>query len=207
MTKEEKREYDRKRYESRKEKIKSDSKKYYDEHRDTILEKRGKYYLEHKSEIQEYQNEYRIANKDRLKEYRLQNKEERKTSQDAWLLEHPGYMAANSQKYRSTKPGRAAAIIHRYAQNDIYHNRGKCTLTREWVVDHIFSSSCAYCGDSDWTHLGCDRIDNSLPHTPENCVCACGICNMERQIQEMSIEEFKKYRSENPRKCDIKKVG
>ena len=107
-----------------------------------------------------------------------------------------------SRNYYKTIPGRAHNLIKLYRTQDKKKDRGDCTLTRDWIVDHIFSSFCVYCGDSDWTHLGCDRIDNSLPHTPENCVCSCGICNVDRQLNRMSVEEFVEYRKTHYRECD-----
>lgn len=154
---------------------------YYKEYRD-----------EHRDNRMEYNKQYRAEHKEEIKVYRKDNIDKQR--------EH-------NRKYFKSQIGRATRLVKNYKRNDSNAGRKACTLTREWVVDHIFSSSCVYCGDSDWRHLGCDRIDNSLPHTPENCICACGICNIDRQLQEMSVEEFKKYRKNNPRKCDIKKEG
>lgn len=109
--------------------------------------------------------------------------------------------------YANSKVGRATKLRLNYMRNDKENSRPGFNLPREWIIDHIFTSSCIYCGDSDWKHLGCDRIDNSLPHTTDNCVCACGICNVERHIQNMTVEEFVEYRNNNPREIDIKKVS
>ena len=67
------------------------------------------------------------------------------------------------------------------------------------MIENIFKSSCVYCGDTNWEHLGCDRINNNLPHTTDNVICACGLCNVERQFNRMSVEEFIEYRKTHPR--------
>ena len=50
----------------------------------------------------------------------------------------------------------------------------------EWIVEHIFTEPCHYCGKTDYHELGCDRIDNALPHTPDNVVPCCAECNKKR---------------------------
>lgn len=71
-------------------------------------------------------------------------------------------------------------------------------------MENIFTSKCIYCGDDNWEHLGCDRKDNSKPHTSDNIVCACGICNAERS-DNYTVEEFIQYRKLHPRSIDIPK--
>lgn len=153
------------------------------------LEYRRNYHKEHRNELLEYRKNYRKTHREDINNYNRNNKEK---------------VSAYNSKYRNKKSGRARDILHRYSQRDINYNRGICTLTRDWIVDHIFNSSCIYCGDSNWKHLGADRIDDNLPHTPDNVVCACGICNIERANRKMSVEEFVEYRKNNPRDIDFK---
>lgn len=91
-------------------------------------------------------------------------------------------------KYNQTPMGRAVNLVNAYKQLDTKHNRGDCTLTGKWVVENIFSKPCHYCGESDWTKLGCDRIDNSKPHTEDNVVPCCFECNRNRGLK--TYEEF-----------------
>ena len=97
--------------------------------------------------------------------------------------------------YYNTPQGRATYLLSGYKALDKKFNRGKCSLTKDWIMDKIFASSCTYCGESDWKKLGCDRIDNSLPHTPENCVCSCLNCNNQR-ANRWSFEEFKQQKQQ-----------
>lgn len=136
-----------------------------------------------------YQAQYYQKNKERklssLKEYR-------KTSEFAeWRKEY-------DKKYRKTQKGRAHHLRSAYIQTDRVKGYGECTITEEWIIENIFNSKCVYCGDSVWEHLGTDRIDNSLPHTPENCICACKKCNEER-ADRYTVEEFVNYRKLHPR--------
>jgi hypothetical protein len=95
--------------------------------------------------------------------------------------------------YRKTERGRALTLISGYKTSDKKHNRGECTLTAEWIIEHIFSQPCHYCGKTDWHEVGCDRIDNSLPHTPENVVPCCHDCNNKKARYEYDefIEKIK----------------
>ena len=135
-----------------------------------------------------YQAQYYQKNKERkLKnqgEYRGTNKFRE------WRREYDA-------KRRRTKKGRAHQLISTYVYADREKGYGDCTITEDWIISNIFNSSCIYCGDSDWKHLGADRIDNSKPHTPENCVCSCGICNCERG-DRCTVEEFIEYRKTHP---------
>lgn len=79
--------------------------------------------------------------------------------------------------YHSTPLGRATMLVNSYKQEDKKKNRGECTITPDWVVKNIFSKPCAHCGETDWTNLGCNRLDNSKPHTPDNVEPCCWECN------------------------------
>lgn len=144
-----------------------------------------------------YNAKYRERHKDRIKE-----------SQRLFDEKHPGRKREISKKFRDshkdkrkiqwqeydkTKPGRASRIVRYLKQYDKDAARGECTITQKWILENIFTSSCTYCGESDWTKLGCDRIDNTLPHTPGNCVCSCGKCNVERG-DRWTVEEFREYK-------------
>ena len=90
------------------------------------------------------------------------------------------YHAEYDAEYHSSPLGRATNILGNYRHADKLYNRGECTITPDWIVENIFSQPCHYCGRTDWYELGCDRIDNSLPHTPDNVVPCCCECNKKR---------------------------
>lgn len=149
-----------------------------------------------------YNIEWRAKNKEKVKEsQRLFNEKhpERRTEISKKFREcHKEKRSLEYSNYRKTMAGRASALYRNYVQHDSKAGREKGTITQKWIIEHIFSSKCVYCGDDNWKHLGADRIDNSKPHNPENCVCSCGICNVERAGKKMSFEEFIEYRKEHP---------
>lgn len=94
---------------------------------------------------------------------------------------------AQTAKYRSTPIGRANNLLKNYRREDKKNNRGNCTLSAEWIVNNIFSGQvCTHCGESDWRKLGVNRIDNSKPHTPDNCEPCCYRCNVRLYGEESS---------------------
>lgn len=78
--------------------------------------------------------------------------------------------------YRHTPMGRANMLLQGYNRIDKEKNREKGNLTAQWIVDNIFNKPCAHCGETDWTKLGCNRLDNSKPHTIENVEPCCWEC-------------------------------
>ena len=93
--------------------------------------------------------------------------------------------------WHSSKGGRANNLANAYKQLDRNARRGESTITPQWIMDNIFTSKCYWCGETDWRELGCDRILQHLPHTPDNVICSCGKCNVERGIH--SFDWFTKY--------------
>lgn len=65
----------------------------------------------------------------------------------------------------------------------------KYDIDRHWFLENIAYSKCYYCGDSE--NIGCDRIDNSIGHTKDNCIPCCYTCNVVRNnlfsVDEMLI--------------------
>ena len=136
------------------------------------------YYQEHKEEKIDYQKQYYQNNKEDVLEQRKEYYQDNKDS-----------IAERKKKYYQTPIGRASTLVRNYKWNDKKCNRGKCTLTVQWIIDNIFSGQkCIFCGESDWEKLGCDGIDNSLPHTPDNVNPCCDECNKKRGRKE--FEEF-----------------
>lgn len=72
---------------------------------------------------------------------------------------------------------RAYHLLGTYNQNDKKYNRGQGDLTPEWIVENIFTKPCAHCGTTGWNVIGCNRLDNSKPHTMDNVEPCCYNCN------------------------------
>ena len=144
---------------------------------------------ERKAARREYLKRWKKENPEYLKQWKKENPEKIKEHLKRWYQENKEKMLEQHKEYRNTPIGRAGHLVMRYKQNDKKYNRGECTLTAQWIVDNIFSKPCHYnCGETDWTKLGCDRIDNSLPHTPDNVVPCCDECNKKRGTK--TYEEF-----------------
>lgn len=137
---------------------------YYLKNKDKKLEQQKQYYHENKDEILERQKQYKQKHKEEKSEY--------------------------NKQYLQTQMGRASKLASGYRQHDKEHNRGECTLTAQWIIDNIFTKPCHWCGETDWHKLGCDRIYNDKPHTPDNVNPCCEDCNKKRG--KKTYEEFLK---------------
>ena len=141
----------------------------------------------------QYDRDYHNANKERLNELA------RKNGAIYWK-NNKKKLTDKQRRYRNASMvAKSYALFRNYSRDD--KNRGLSVdqnIDRDWIIKNIFTSKCIYCGDDDWKHLGADRIANNKPHTPDNVVCACRLCNMER-ANRYSVEEFKEYRKLHPR--------
>ena len=162
--------------EERKEARRVAQRKWRVKNKKKIAEYSTKYYQEHKNELAEYMAKYNQEHKDEIAKYYQEHKEERKEKISEYMT-----------KRYNTKEGRAYVRIRDYKREDKKHRRGNCDLTMPWFIRNIFTK-CIYCGESDWKKLGCDRIDNSLPHTIENVVPCCAECNAKRHMKP--FEQF-----------------
>ena len=146
------------------EEVKEYKRLYYQKNREKRLEQQKKYNQKNKEKIAEYQAEYYAdwyqKNKDKVKE--------------------------RIAEYNSTPKGRAVYLCKGYVQADRKANRGKCTLTSDWILERILTQPCAHCGKTGWKIIGCNRLDNSLPHTPDNVEPCCWECNSSLDKKERS---------------------
>lgn len=105
-----------------------------------------------------------------------------------WRKLHPNYdkeyreknieKLREKEKKRSETPiGRAHYLLQAYNQKDKLHRRGKGDLTAQWIVENIFSKPCTHCGKEGWNVIGCNRLNNDLPHTMDNVEPCCKECN------------------------------
>lgn len=135
-------------------------------------------------------NREKILNERKIKYF--ENKEKENEYCKKYRKEHTCYFTEYYKQYYNNKKGKSIYLLKSYKRRDKATNRGECTLTPEWIIENILNSKCIYCGETDWKKLGCDRINNDKPHTPENVVCSCGKCNKERNTK--SFEEFLKMK-------------
>lgn len=180
-------------------------KRYYQKHKNELKEYGAQYRKEHKEEIKQQQKKWREENHDYMELYRQEHKEELKEHDRQYKTEHKEQIKEQQREYnkehkkerntylkqyRSTKTGKANRLKKDYNHRD--KERGfdiSLNVDSKWIVENIFKSACIYCGESDWTKLGADRIDNTKGHTPDNVVCCCGKCNVQKG-RWYSVEEF-----------------
>ena len=217
MTKEERREYNKKYWAEHKKELSERSKEYKKQHRDELNAHARQYRQDNleKIRMQEKEAYHRRRNEDpeKIREQRRQyalREEERnpganKKRQNRFYENHPERKKEYSDKYCKSKKGRANQLKTSYNRKD--KEKGFSVdqnIDKNWIINNIFTSKCIYCGDDDWTHLGADRIDNDKPHTPDNVVCSCFVCNCERS-DKYTVEEFKAYRQIHPRTLEQQK--
>ena len=155
-------------------------------------EKRLNYGREFRKRNPDYYKKYYEDNKEKLDAYSKKYYENNNDYHKNFYLEHKEQYQSNHESYYSTQKGRAQMLLSTYNKNDRDKNRGEGDLTKYWIIENIFNVGvCHYCGKKfDWTELGCDRKDSSLPHTKENCVPCCKDCNNRKRTK--SYEEFKR---------------
>ena len=112
-----------------------------------------------------------------MKLYRQKHKKENNEAQKRWRKLNSNKKAEYQKKYNKTPMGRALILLNGYNQKDKMYNRGKGDLTAKWIVENIFNKPCAHCGKTGWDVIGCNRLDNSKPHTMDNVEPCCYECN------------------------------
>lgn len=158
-----------------------------------------------------------VINGDKGKEYGVLGKEYGKlggrprkgeTREEYWERKRREQETGEKEPYTppvDEKKERAHNLARNYKKDDEKDGRGESTLTTGWIKNNIFSGQkCVYCGEDDWHKLGCDRIDNTKPHTPDNVVCSCSKCNVERG--SMTYEEFKEKKGITPKNPPLSPV-
>lgn len=163
---------------------------YTDEQKQKRREQKRLWYQKHKSQVSEYNKKY-------SKKYREENRDILSAKKKEYYDTHKNERNEYTKIYGNTQIGRASNLASSYRQMDKKTNVGKTTITKEWIVDNIFTKFCIYCGETDWRKLGCDRIDNKLPHTPTNVVPCCGKCNVNKGKTLSCDEYMKKVRGES----------
>ncbi len=176
-------------------------KKWRESHLEQERERNRRKNAARREETKEYNKKYRAEHKEYYREYMKKWEQEHKEERKLYAKTR-GYDKYNKVRRASiVKRANALSQDYRYADTSRGFDTGK-NVDGQWIENNIFTVGCIYCGDTDWRHLGCDRIDNNLPHTQDNVVCSCGICNVERAGRRMSVEEFIEYRKKYPRDAE-----
>ena len=107
---------------------------------------------------------------------------------------HKKEIERTKKYHNNTQMGRACRLVDNYNWMDKKANREKGDLTPKWVVENIFSKPCAHCGKEGWQIIGCNRLDNSKPHTMDNVEPCCVDCNhkLGGSVNGIKIEQIDK---------------
>ena len=199
IEKEKRKKYNREYYLNNSENLIQKQKEYNDTNRERINEKRREYNRTHQEELKEHYQKNKDKYREWHKEYYENNKERIREYNHTYYKEYYLKNKEKKSEYKKqryeTKEGRAQVLFEAYRKFDRNKGLQGFNLSSEYIATHIFNSSCVYCGESDWHKLGCDRIDNTKAHTPDNVVCACASCNAQRS-DKWTVEEFKLKRQE-----------
>lgn len=146
-------------------------------------ERRHQYYLKNKERLLTKQNQYYKDNKSIYKDYYEANKEKKIS-----------YQIEYNKKYDELPISRAQNLLQAYNRADIESDRGKGDLTAQWIVDNIFTKKCTHCDKTGWKVIGCNRLDNSKPHTMDNVEPCCFECNCMLNGIEMKRDELGRFK-------------
>lgn len=125
-----------------------------------------------RKKIEYTEEERKERNRLRVQKWRKNNPEKEKILRDKNNERRRGKRRVGNPLFL-----RASNLLSAYNQSDRKHNRGKGDLTTRWIVENIFTQPCKYCGKTGWDVIGCNRIDNELPHTIDNVEPCCAECN------------------------------
>ena len=182
--------YDKQYYQANREKRVEQKKQYYQANREKILEQQKQYKQANKEKRAEYNKQWYEANKEKVLEHNKQYYQANKEKWTEYMKQYKEKRAEYDRQRSQTPMGRASYLVKNYKQKDKKANRGECTLTAKWVVENIFTKPCTHCGKSGWQVIGCNRLDNSRPHTEDNVEPCCKDCNDELATEEKTKQVY-----------------
>lgn len=152
-----------------------------------------------KEERKEYNKRYSQANAERIKE---QWKQYYSKHREKILTQRTEY----NKEYSKTQMGRAQRQLQQYKFMDRRNGLDEVIdFDAKWIVDNIYTKHCVHCGETDWHKLGCNRLDNSKPHTIDNVEPCCFHCNCRLNGKEATsrIKEVAKSRKHKTYQYDL----
>ena len=132
---------------------------------------------ERKEKARERARKWYLENQTRVKQYREENKEKIKNTCKKWREKNVEHRKEYDKEHSKTPMGRALNLVNAYNTMDMKRRGCKGDLTAKWIVENIFTKPCAHCGKTGWNVIGCNRLDNSKPHTMDNVEPCCLECN------------------------------
>lgn len=150
-----------------------------------------------------YQKAYREKNKEQIKAYQREYRKENKKRIRKYQQKY--YTNAN---YFSTTDNIIKRKLRTHRAIDIKTGRGAPNnyITYKWIIDTLMKQGnrCKYCNKKmkvekfktrEKRAFTVERMDNTKPHTQNNCVCACLSCNLKRG--KRTYDQFMNYMKQN----------
>ena len=130
----------------------------------------------------QYLKEWIAKNKERFNEIQQKSRkksERHKEYEKEFKETHKDWKHNWDKEYQQTLKGTANRRIQAYKRQDERNGFGKDSVDfdSEWLIENILLKPCTHCGESDWHKIGCNRLDNSKPHTKDNVEPCCRKCN------------------------------
>ena len=97
----------------------------------------------------------------------------------------------DKKQYRNTLEGKAHCIYANSRYADKKKGFAEPNITVEQIME-LIQKPCNWCGQTDWSKNGIDRIDTSIGHNVDNVVCSCWDCNHKRGIKGL-MRPVKEY--------------
>ena len=105
-----------------------------------------------------------------------------KAMKKEWHTQHPTYDTERCDPTKSPM-GWAKMMVNGYRKQDRDNGFGdKDTISVDYFIQHIAYNPCAHCGKVGYGLIGCNRLDNSKPHTIDNLEPCCPSCNFSQNI-------------------------
>lgn len=188
MTKEEKKEYDAKRYLANKDKIKGQSMRYRVEHEEENKAYRKKYNTDHKQKIKIHNAEYYITHKREIKKYYLDNRERINADRLAYVkrkrLADPLYKMAGNLRKRNGHIFKKIGL-HKSCKTKELLGADYQTVMRHIESQFIFGMS--------WENYGQWHIDHKKPlalaKTEEQLIKLCNYKNLQPLWAEENLRK------------------
>lgn len=128
--------------------------------------------------------------REKAKRWYHRHKEKAKELSRAYYHKHKEERYDYHKSYTKTPMGRAVIMVRNHKMEDKKHNRGEVNYDAKWVVENILNKPCVHCGETDWHNIGCNRIDNTKPHTKDNVEPCCFKCNLKLNGKDCSKKTY-----------------
>lgn len=143
-------------------------------------------------------------NPEKYKEKYFKDNEKRKDYKKEWYEKNKKHILKKRKEVYETLEGRCKSIRNDCISADrrkgrIGNELPNDYITLEQTMELISRGKCAHyeiCGCEDWKKIGLNRLDNSKPHTYENCEPCCFDCNCRLNDEERRKPVFQRKNGE-----------